>query len=860
MCRFTEYIRFIVLLWLMAVCLAVSAAGGGGGRLLTLRFIDEPLPSALKRLEKAGGKSILFTYKETERYKVTAHVRNKTQAEALAIVLGGKPFAFVERDAYFVVQYSEARQHSVKVHGRVTDQKGSPLAYANVVMLAEGDKSYIAGCVTAADGTFALPSMPQGGCLLKVSYVGYKTAVVDCRRENNIAMEPDAIMLKGVEVNPSRPMIERKGSTITANVAGSTLSMTGSAADLLSYLPFVTGGNGKISVIGRGNAEIYINGRKVYNQNELNTLQASEILKAEIIMNPGARYSSEVGAVIRLKTIRLRGQGFSGMANVNWWQRQRGTGSENFSLNYRTGGLDIFMRGALSESNDLFKRELLSIMTTSPSWKIMSKEKRTTKDNILNGEAGFNYEIDSRQSFGMRYAFDKTLGDGNLSSNGNTDVWRDGEMYDNIETESDKVYDYGWNHSVNAYYTGTFGKWGIDFNADYYCGRSSNQFKALSNSETDATSYNDVHNSLYAAKLVVTAPLFGGELAFGTEETFTDRKDRFTQSGFSANADDHLSQHYYSAFADYTHNFGRFQTRIGVRYEHQRTIYYEAGVLKAEQSPTYNDILPSASVDYSHGDWNFSLAYRLMKLSPGYSMLSSATSYNSKYEYYSGNPLLVPQKHNYISFDGGWKWINFSLWYDYTLNMYTSFFKPYDETGHPGVILETKASLPYEIQYGAAVVLTPKFGVWQPQLTTGVDWYTSDASSLGIPYSWNRPKFSFTLQNIFSFKNDWFVYINGNLSLRAKQSYAIGQQSGSVRLSVVKTFFKDKSLRVSLTVNDVFNTGRYRFTCYGDRTYYDVRTWSDSQRIGVSVNYTFNATKTKYKGKGAGRSEKERLK
>ena len=68
------------------------------------------------------------------------------------------------------------------------------------------------------------------------------------------------------------------------------------------------------------------------------------------------------------------------------------------------------------------------------------------------------------------------------------------------------------------------------------------------------------------------------------------------------------------------------------------------------------------------------------------------------------------------------------------------------------------------------------------------------------------------------------------------------------------------TLRVSLTVNDIFNTGRYRFTCYGDRTYYDVRTWSDSQRIGISVNYTFNATKTKYKGKGAGRSEKERLK
>ena len=80
-----------------------------------------------------------------------------------------------------------------------------------------------------------------------------------------------------------------------------------------------------------------------------------------------------------------------------------------------------------------------------------------------------------------------------------------------------------------------------------------------------------------------------------------------------------------------------------------------------------------------------------------------------------------------------------------------------------------------------------------------------------------------------------------------------------MRLRVVKTFFKDKSLRVALSAEDIFNTGRGRFTVYGDRTYYDRRTWSDTQRIGISVNYTFNATKTKYKGKGAGESEKQRL-
>ena len=108
------------MLCLMAFCLNISYAGENNKRLITLKFADESLPSALKRLEKAGRKSILFTYKETERFRVTTTVANKTQAEALAIVLSGKPFAFVERNAYFVVQYSESRQRSAVSYTHLT--------------------------------------------------------------------------------------------------------------------------------------------------------------------------------------------------------------------------------------------------------------------------------------------------------------------------------------------------------------------------------------------------------------------------------------------------------------------------------------------------------------------------------------------------------------------------------------------------------------------------------------------------------------------------------------------------------------------------------------------------------------------
>lgn len=66
--------------------------------------------------------------------------------------------------------------------------------------------------------------------------------------------------------------------------------------------------------------------------------------------------------------------------------------------------------------------------------------------------------------------------------------------------------------------------------------------KVDNNGETDASSDSEVKNRLYAAKLVITAPLGQGKLSFGTEETFTERHDIFKQSGFSNDADNRIKQ------------------------------------------------------------------------------------------------------------------------------------------------------------------------------------------------------------------------------------------------------------------------------------------------------------------------------
>lgn len=842
-----------------AFCMAVCTQAADKNGLVTLTLTDEPLPQALKMIERQGGKSILFTYKETERYRVTMNIKSKTEAEAIAAVLRGKPFSYIERSGYFVVQYSRKSTAGDGVRGRVTDTEGRPMGFANVIMLCGRDSSYVAGCVTEADGTFAFPSMPSAPCLLKVSFVGCKTTFAPCRSVNDIRLESDTRLLKGVTVTNDRPIIEHRGGTLVANVSGTPLALTGSADELLSNLPMVTGEEGSYKVIGRGAAEVYINSRKVRDATELKQLQADEVLSAEIIMNPGARYSSETGAVIRLKTKRKSGQGLSGQAAVNWSQGRNGRGNEGLSLNYRTGGLDIFVRGHFFENNDYSSSTTNTVMWTSSTWRTAIHNSGTDRNANFRGEVGFNYEPDARQSFGVRYVPGKLLGTARSKRSGNTVVSRDGELVEELNSQSTMETTAGWNHSVNAYYNATFGPWGIDFNADYYTSDSHTGQNVMYDGVTDASSVNDVKNKLYAVKLVLSRQIGKGQIAVGTEETFTDRRDRFTQSGFSADADDNLRQSYYSAFADYSLPLGKFSLTAGLRYEHQRTRYYEAGVFNGGQSTTYNDLLPSASVDYQHGDFSLSLSYRLMKLSPSYSMLSSATSYSSKYLYSSGDPNLVPQKHNYVSLLGGWRWVTLNLWFDYTQNMYTTYYKPYDDAAHPGVMLQTMASIPHTRQYGAALSLTPKIGLWQPNFQADIDWYDADARCLGITKHWNEPRLTLSLNNFFTFNHGWMLRLYGTYQFYSRSSYAIKRPVGYVDLRVVKTFFKDKSLKLALNVKDAFNTRYYPFTGYGDRTYSSSDNHRDYRRVELNLAYTFNATKSKYRGRGAGQSEKQRL-
>lgn len=198
------------------------------------------------------------------------------------------------------------------IKGKIENTKGEPLAFVNVVLLTRGDSAFVKGAVSGEDGSFVIDSPCNDG-IIKVSSIGYTTVFRDCRGEDMgvIRLSEDSWMLGEIVVRSQLPKTVLSGEGMTTTVSGSVLEKTANMEQLLSRIPSVSAKDGDIEVFGRGTPVIYINGRKMQDQMELQRLQPTDIKNIEVISNPGARYDASVKSVIRITTKKPQGEGFS---------------------------------------------------------------------------------------------------------------------------------------------------------------------------------------------------------------------------------------------------------------------------------------------------------------------------------------------------------------------------------------------------------------------------------------------------------------------------------------------------------------------------------------------------------------------
>lgn len=843
--------HYILLLLCAIVCIAQAQK-------LTRSYQAQSLSRVLEDLNAATDRhEISFVYNDLEDFTVTCHFERLNLEDALMKVVGFYPVRIVRDGERYYVECTHKTEHHLK--GRLTDEHQQPLAYANISLLSPADSSLIGGGVSNEAGDFVIPTDAYR-VIVKCSFIGYETIWHTCEVGDigSFQMKQDSYTLKGVTVKGAKRLVYSTDKGLVANVQGTVLEQFGSVSDMLTHLPLMMSDG---SVAGRGKPEIYINNKKVRDESELDRLRADEILSAEIITNPGAEYGAEIRSVIRLKTVRKAGEGWSGNFAGTYRQGEQWYGRLNAALNYRTrNGMDFFAKGNITESNSLMTYPGKSELRGSSTWNYEKNMNWHNRFISYYTDFGWNWEINEHHSVGVTYTLNSLIKGSHSNNDQDQKVWQDGLLTDNIHTSGVTNGKPKLSHSINAYYVGEIGKWKFDFSGDFYRNQNLDEMSGYDNRQLSASSTTHNKNRLLAEKLTVTAPVPKGSLTFGEEVSNVDRTSDFTQNGFSADNQIHQKTTTWSLYASYGLNIKEFTLNASLRWQNEHNSYEQNGQYIDEVSRNYHVLIPRISASYVSGNWNHTLSYNSHRLNPSYSLLSSSVDYAGKYEYRTGNPFLQPQTHDIISWESRWKWLYAMLKYDYTRNVYTDFHTIYDEIEHPGVELMDFRMIP-SIQTIALVLnVSPKIGIWQINYTATFDFSDWELEPMGITQNFKGVQIEFNLDNTLTLPHSWLFNIQANISPAADQGFNQNSATGSLDFRLSKQFLKDKSLSVALVANDILHTSNSKTIQYNGIGYRcEVDVYRDQRRVGLDLSWKFNAAKSRYKGSHAGQSERDRL-
>jgi len=697
-----------------------------------------------------------------------------------------------------------------------------------------------------------------------VSCIGYATLYKPYDGGNDagvLQLASDAQMLGEVVVKGDLPQTRLKGNALLTTVSGTLLEKAGTAEDLLDKLPGVSA-KGGVSVFGRGSAEVYINGRKVRNNSELDQLASDNIKSVEVIRNPGARYDASVKAVVRIVTKRLQGDGFGFNNRTVASYRTGWSGAEQFDFNYRTGGFDLSGMLFGSDGRSRTDSRLGQNTYLDKHWHQELKSHSKSHYQSVSMSLSMNYMFSPEHSVGGKYEFDRTPMH-HLDNRLDMLLYKDGELEEEVNSIMAGSYP-DYSHGLNVYYSGQVKKWSIDVNLDGLWGNSKQQslVREIIQPSADERMVQDcagADNRLYAAKLVLSRSLGGGELSLGGEYADARRTNDYRSlMGTIDDSRNKIEEQSAGGFVEYARRFGRVYAQMGVRYEHVAFDYYEDNILKEEQSKVYDQLFPSVSLSYKSGEVQLGLTYKEDISRPSYHMLRGNIQYNNRYLYETGNPLLEPSKSHNVELAATYKWLVLSLAYRHTLDAVISDSYSY-KGDHTIAVMNLKNGSSFD-NFMAYVHARKKIGRWTPSavLAFSKQWYKTETfegmkdmdkpawrvqagSDLDLPGGF-----------LLSARFDWV-----GCSDRLNSSTL--DNSWTIQLSLYKSFLKER-LSLQLNANDIFNTNHQSVFSYvgGLRTISKI-TEPNSRSVRLTVRYKFNAAKNKYKGTGAGTSQKSRM-
>lgn len=611
---------------------------------------------------------------------------------------------------------------STSIGGRLLDQEGGAVIFANVALYAAADSS-LAKVETSDDvGAFTMQGLSAGDYYLVASYLGAPDLV---RPDLSLTEGEDlqlgdlqfgaaAVELEMATVTAQRAMVEIKPDRTVFNVEGTINSAGNTAMELLRKAPGVTVDNNEnINVLGRAGVLLYVDGKLLPLQGEdlrayLNNLPAEQIDRFDIITNPGAKYEAEGNAgIIDIRLKKDRSLGANGSVALSGRRGDFGQYGINTNGNYRNKLVNIFGTAGWNENDGYnqfdflnFQNGLVLPETNRNEWQYKGYSLRLGSDFYLGenhivgllvsrNDSDFDVDGRSRTEITQGAGVDSVLRANTESGRSNVQsTYNINYRFDNQQGRSLNLdLDYGsfvtdaFNNQLNSFL-------------------SPNETDLLSAERTLFTTPTDI--AIYTGKIDYEDKLAGGQLGFGaklssvaTENTFLVEDEignEFLQNNQRSNDFDY-TENVYAGYVNYARSLGqKWNLSAGLRMEVTDATgdlrAYDPSMAEPPVEFNYVSWFPSAGITYQAGPLHtLSLNYGRRINRPDYNVLNPFRNQLSLLSFERGNPFLLPEIVNNVELGYTLNYrYNFKLAYSRTTDQITRLIGPDEDDPRAGFI------------------------------------------------------------------------------------------------------------------------------------------------------------------------------
>ncbi|MCB9033005.1 MAG: TonB-dependent receptor [Chitinophagales bacterium] len=766
------------------------------------------------------------------------------------------------------------------ISGTILDENNQAVAYANIAVYNTSDSVYVNGTISDSIGQFEITNLPTGSYFVEIVFLGYQTDTISNILINNdkvinigkLYLKPQSIVLDGVQILASRPIIERQADKLIFNVENSTKSSGENLLDLMRSVPSVTvTGDDEIKVNGKSGVQVMVNGKvEQLNGEQLNNLlksiQSSNVKKIEVSSNASAKFDANAkGGVINIVLKESMKSGVLGSVYTTYNQNKYSSIYTGFNLSVNFKKNTINTNYNYGYNKGFFKRVFDRNFNIDDVIQLIEEDgAAVSRNNNHYLNTNYRYSINDKQYFGLGvelFAM-KNPNDGNstlLTYNDKTTGFIN-EIQKTDNTLNNKII----NPSVNANYKATLDSLGSSIGFSYdYTYFNSESFSNLVTNYYD-NQYNqiaDVYDFYQTSPYLVNLHTYKldynkylkneNSLEFGIKFTWTKInndiqfynlvENNYQQDTTKSN-EFRYTENINAAYGIWNKSWkNNWSTNVGLRVEQTNTNQYSI-TLNQKKQRHYVDFFPSVFVNKTiKENNNLNLSYTRKIQRPNFNDLNPFEFYMSPYSIWSGNADLKPQLIDVVEFTYTLKkYYSFFVGYEHVKNNYTHLAYQNDSTK-----ITTYKATNFNVRNNLNIgvnINKELFKWWTMSFSATYTFFKYNTVISGADFNVSSNKGVFSLDNTFKLPKNFQINVFGFYATPFLDATDMMKSDGMVNVSITKLLL-DKKLSIKLSGFDIFHTKNFSF----DTNFFNVnsvtRNTFSSSAVALSISYNFQKGK-----------------